>query len=481
MGLSGSIPILLHNKVSYSQQALFSLVSLPFSLKLLWAPFVDSIYISSFGRRKSWLVPVQMLSGILMLYGATKIEKWMGEDNSPNLTPNVPALTTYFLTLYLLMATQDIAVDGWALTMLSKENIGYASTCNTLGQTLGFFMAHIGLLALNDPLLCNKYLRNENFPSDRGIISLSTFLVFWAIVFLVLTMYIWFFRIEEHDESETEIHGIFQTYRHLGHCMRLTNVQKLCGLLLTCRIAFSVTDSATSLKLIEFGMPKEELALLSPILVGLGLLIPILVGRLTSGPKPLRMFIIGYPIRIVVILVYACLLPLAQKRYSNSEKDDSNRFYTALIGGVILHEIASNFMYVSSMSFFARISDPAIGGTYMTLLNTVSNLGIKWPNSMSLYFIERLTITNCISLKGENISDKISNNFNCREDNFLEECISLGGHCEIIRDGYYVLVKFCIVIGIVWLALFWRKMLNLQDKKIHEWHISYFTESGKKI
>jgi len=33
-----------------------------------------------------------------------------------------------FLPLNFLAATQDIAVDGWALTMLSRKNVGYAST-----------------------------------------------------------------------------------------------------------------------------------------------------------------------------------------------------------------------------------------------------------------------------------------------------------------------------------------------------------------
>ena len=33
---------------------------------------------------------------------------------------------------------QDIAVDGWALTMLRKENVGYAATTNAMGQTLGY-------------------------------------------------------------------------------------------------------------------------------------------------------------------------------------------------------------------------------------------------------------------------------------------------------------------------------------------------------
>ena len=33
-------------------------------------------------------------------------------------------------------------------------------------------------------------------------------------------------------------------------------------------------------------------------------------------------------------------------------------------------------MYVPTMAFFAKVSDPVIGGTYMTLLNTVCNLGL---------------------------------------------------------------------------------------------------------
>ncbi|CAM9245880.1 unnamed protein product, partial [Phaeothamnion confervicola] len=167
MGLSGSIPFLLHGRVSYAQQSFFSLASLPFSLKLLWAPLVDSIYHRPFGRRKSWLVPVQMLCGILMLGGAGSVEAWVSGTGSGGTgtggtgggsigEPCVGSLVAFFLALYLLMATQDIAVDGWALTMLSRRNVGYASTCNTVGQTLGFFVAHVGFLALNDPSICNR-------------------------------------------------------------------------------------------------------------------------------------------------------------------------------------------------------------------------------------------------------------------------------------------------------------------------------------
>lgn len=68
-------------------------------------------------------------------------------------------------------ALKDIAVDGWALTMLSRENVGYASTCNSVGQTAGYFLGNVLFLALESADFCNKYLRGE--PKDTGIVTLS--------------------------------------------------------------------------------------------------------------------------------------------------------------------------------------------------------------------------------------------------------------------------------------------------------------------
>lgn len=54
------------------------------------------------------------------------------------------------------------------------------------------------------------------------------------------------------------------------------------------------------------------------------------------------------------------------------------KFFIWLIAAVFLHEVASNCMFVAQMGFFSRISDPVIGGSYMTLLNTIANVGTKW-------------------------------------------------------------------------------------------------------
>ena len=208
MGLSGSVPLLLAKRVSYAEQAVLSFCSWPFSLKLFWAPVVDSIFLPSFGRRKSWLVPVQLLCGCMMVGVAPWLNGWVGDgdgdgvpDASRGSEPRVYPLAAYFFLLYFLMATQDIAVDGWALTMLSPENVGYASTCNSVGQTLGYFIAFIGFLTLNDPETCNKYLRSADARvADRGMVTLAGFVKFWGWIFVVTTLYVWFFKAEKPEK-----------------------------------------------------------------------------------------------------------------------------------------------------------------------------------------------------------------------------------------------------------------------------------------
>ena len=64
-------PFLLQSKASYTAIGVFSLASYPYSFKLLWSPIVDSLYNSSFGRRKSWVVPIQLMSAAMMLVWAS--------------------------------------------------------------------------------------------------------------------------------------------------------------------------------------------------------------------------------------------------------------------------------------------------------------------------------------------------------------------------------------------------------------------------
>ncbi len=69
----GSLPYLLQEaRASYGAIAWFSVASYPFSMKLIWAPVIDAVYSARFGRRKSWIVPMQLLIGLTLLYMSVK-------------------------------------------------------------------------------------------------------------------------------------------------------------------------------------------------------------------------------------------------------------------------------------------------------------------------------------------------------------------------------------------------------------------------
>ena len=78
LGLAlGSIPFILREHLSYSELAVFSLAGYPYSLKLFWSPIVDSVFFRSIGRRKSWIIPMQIVIGSIMLIMSANAEELM--------------------------------------------------------------------------------------------------------------------------------------------------------------------------------------------------------------------------------------------------------------------------------------------------------------------------------------------------------------------------------------------------------------------
>eukprot|EP01083_Nonionella_stella_P240521 840738_1 len=174
LGLAlGSVPFLLQEHSTLTQVGCFSLAAYPFSLKLLWAPIVDSIYSKSVGRRRSWIVPVQVVSGLMMIALSYGVEEMLG---SATTKPALVTITVCFFLLVALVATQDIAVDGWALTLLSEKNRSWASMCQSIGQNMGFFASYTVFLALSSKEFCDKYLRST--PTGEGMVTLSSFMFY---------------------------------------------------------------------------------------------------------------------------------------------------------------------------------------------------------------------------------------------------------------------------------------------------------------
>ncbi|XP_013186931.1 acetyl-coenzyme A transporter 1 [Amyelois transitella] len=463
LGLAGAVPMLLQNRgITYTQQAEFSFVNWPFSIKLLWAPIVDAMYWPAFGRRKTWLVPVQYLIGIVMIIMSSSVSGWLGSDSE---APSMMCLTVSFLFLNFLAATQDIAVDGWALTMLKRCNVGHASTCNTVGQTAGFFLGYVLFLALESPYFCNKYLRNE--PIDSGLVTLSSFLLFWGWIFIITTTFVAFLKHEANDVADTkesQVKGmgdILNAYKQLYTIVKLPAVRTLALVLFTAKLGFSASDAVSGLKLVEAGVPREDLALLAVPLVPVQILMPIILAKHTTGPKPLSLWLRAFPLRLLVGPLAAALVAVTPSLLGDS--GPSYTYLFVLMTLYIFHQTCLYCMFVAVMAFFAKVSDPAVGGTYMTLLNTVSNLGTNWPNTLALWAIDHLTFKTC--------SSNQMNDNTCSSPLETEHCKTNGGTCVTRIDGFYIETAICLVVGFLWLQWGRPTINRLQRLSASAWQI----------
>ncbi|KAH3818059.1 acetyl-coenzyme A transporter 1-like [Dreissena polymorpha] len=460
LGLGGSLPMLLQSrKVSYSDQAKFSFVHWPFSIKLLWAPLVDAVYVHWMGRRKTWLVPIQYLIGVFMLTLSTRVDDLLGTETSNDTKVDIFTLTVVFFCLNFLAATQDIAVDGWALTMLARRNVGWASTCNTVGQTAGYFLGNVLFVALESADFCNKYLRSV--PQDVGIVTLSGFLYFWGLVFFISTTLVWIFKSEKVDPEVDPDQSILETYKQLYKVIRLKPVIAHCMVLLTVKVTFAAADALSGLKLIEAGMPKTTLAIFAVPMVPIQIILPLLISRYTSGPRPMKLFTWAITPRILMGLVYAYIVYIAHY-IQTSPGVFPTYFYLLILGSYAVHQVFVYCMFVSVMGFHAKVSDPVIGGTYMTLLNTVANLGGTWPTTVALWAVDTLTWKSC---------DGASNQ-SCYTADESHACKEAGGTCITTLDGYYLESALCIVIGFLWLLWGRKKVKQLDDLDLKAWKVS---------
>ncbi|TIB66898.1 hypothetical protein E3P77_01993 [Wallemia ichthyophaga] len=434
----GSIPFLLKAKLSYSQIGFFSLSTYPYSLKLFWSPIVDACFNPKLGRRKSWIVPIQFLVGAMMYW----MSFWI-QDSLAQEVPDVNLLTFTFFMLIFLAATQDIAVDGWALTLLSNENLSFASTAQTIGLNTGYFLSFTVFLALNSIEFSNKYFRST--PLEVPLVTLGGYLQFFGAVFVLFTVWLTFFKKEENVITDEDEMDIKKVYSQMLSILKLKHVQSFVMIHLVAKIGFQANEAVTSLKLLEKGLSKEDLALAVLIDFPVQIIGGWLAAQWSQGRNPLKPWLSAFIGR----LVYAVVAMLAIKFI---EPPVTATIFTSVIAMTLVGGFMSTVQFVGICAFHTQIADPLIGGTYMTLLNTVSNLGGTWPRYFVLKAVDGLSIATC-HVHEEN-EDVIVKAEDCSSEHAKSVCSDIGGKCVVERDGYFVTSTICVVLGAVILAAY---------------------------
>lgn len=122
-----ALPVYLRTAgISLTGIGLATALSLPWMLKVLWAPLVDRFGSQRFGRRRSWIVPLQAGLGLCCL-AAARVAPGEG----------VVSLLLLVLLMNLFAATMDIAVDGLAVDLLEIPELGKGNIAQVVGYKIG--------------------------------------------------------------------------------------------------------------------------------------------------------------------------------------------------------------------------------------------------------------------------------------------------------------------------------------------------------
>lgn len=120
---------------------IFSLVALPYTFKVLWAPLMDRYTLPFLGRRRGWMLLTQVL-----LMGAIAAMGLVNPKDAP------VAMACIAMGVTFLSASQDIVADAWRTDILTMEERGLGNSLYVTGYRLGMLVAGGLAFVLSDHL-----------------------------------------------------------------------------------------------------------------------------------------------------------------------------------------------------------------------------------------------------------------------------------------------------------------------------------------
>ena len=186
-----SLPIVLKKKLNYTEIGVVSCAVWPFTVKFLFAPIVDSFYIKSLGKRRTWIVIPQILSCFAILFLVMDLNTLIIIENS------IYTLTAMLWAIVVFLALQDIAIDGWWITILKEENLKYAATIQFIGVSIGIFLSSTIYFALSSIEFWNSYI--FAISHELPILDEVSFFKWWCIYVLLVSIITLIFGNEKYD------------------------------------------------------------------------------------------------------------------------------------------------------------------------------------------------------------------------------------------------------------------------------------------
>ena len=136
----------------------------------------------------------------------------------------VYTLLVSFFTIFMWSAIQDIAVDGWCITMVKEENHANATFSQCMGEEVGLFLWNTCFFALNDIDFWNSYIYSS--PQTSPLFTEQTFFFWWGIFIFMLAITTFFFVSEKNDRIHVyeSTESFYEVVGNISFLLRLKRI-----------------------------------------------------------------------------------------------------------------------------------------------------------------------------------------------------------------------------------------------------------------
>ncbi|MBZ4422201.1 MFS transporter [Myxococcus sp. RHSTA-1-4] len=335
---STALPVYLRTQgVSLTAIGFASALSLPWACKALWAPLVDRYGSARLGRRRSWILPMQL--GLAASCAAAAFAASQGA---------MPLLMGLVLVMNLFAATQDIAVDGFAVDTLRPDELGPGNTAQVVGYKFGMMFAGGGVMT---------------WTGNR--VGWPGMLLAMAVMSLAVFVVMFFAREPAPREGGSPVKGV--SWSELAGRIKQVLMLPGAGWLLlfvgTYKFGESMSDVLYKLFLVDAGIPAERILLW----VNTWGTVASLLGSAVGGLLAARMPLLG----AVGLTATLRVLPLVGRwGLATAGVSDS-----AVIGVTLAEEFFGGALTTVMFAFMMSRVDRRIGATHYTLLASLEVWG----------------------------------------------------------------------------------------------------------
>lgn len=312
-------------------------LSVPWMLKILWAPWVERHHWPRLGRRRTWILPMQALLLLVCMAAA-----YMEPDGA--LVP----LLALVLLMNMATALMDVAVDGLAVDSLERRHLGYGNIAQVVGYKLGMIASGGLLLAYTDEIGWSGM-----FGVMAGMVGLG----------FVAT---WMFR-EPRDvgpaPGKERPSSIGQIVGHLIAAVRVPAARWILVVIATYKLGEAMADALFVPFLIDAGFERAELG----IWLGTYGMIASLAGSVLGGVIASRTTFV----RAIAITAALRALPIAGQLALTLHAPSADEVIVVTMAEHLFGGAITTAMF----AFMMAQVDRRIGATHYTLLATVEVLG----------------------------------------------------------------------------------------------------------